>query len=371
MYTPWGRYRWTRLPFGISSASEEWQRRIHMVLEDLQIIIIADEILIPGCGGTDTAARIDHDRKLIAVLEKFEQHHVKLNVNKMRFLVRRATFMGHVITTDGLQPNPATVQALVTMPTPTDKQAVRRFLGAINYLSKFCPQLSSVTQPLRDLTKEDTPFLWSPRHQHIFDEAKALATAAPCLAYYDVNAPVVLQVDASDYGLGAALLQPSKQHSDDTFDDSSLQPVAYSSKSLTPTEQRYTQIEKECLAIVEAFNKFDQWLLGKSNVTVHIDHQPLQSIFQKDLAPKHLQKMTLFLQRYNFTVVYRKGSSLHLANTLSRAPCQDRATAPSVPDTFQSFVCILLTWTLARQLSQTPLVNSYAEPPPPAETCNS
>ena len=163
MYTPWGRYRWTRLPFGISSASEEWQRRIHMVLEDLQIIIIADEILIPGCGGTDTAARIDHDRKLIAVLEKFEQHHVKLNVNKMRFLVRRATFMGHVITTDGLQPNPATVQALVTMPTPTDKQAVRRFLGAINYLSKFCPQLSSVTQPLRDLTKEDTPFLWSPK----------------------------------------------------------------------------------------------------------------------------------------------------------------------------------------------------------------
>ena len=310
-----------------------------MVLEDLQIISIADDIFIPGCGNTDTAARIDHDRKLIAVLEKFEQHHVKLNVNKMRFLVRRATFMGHVITTDVLQPNPATVQALVTMPTPNDKQAVRRFLGAINYLSKFCPQLSSVTQPLRGLTKEDTPLLWSPKHQHAFDEAKALATAAPCLAYYDVNAPVVLQVDASDYGLGAALLQPSKQHSDGAFDDSSLQPVAYSSKSLTPTEQRYAQIEKECLAIVEAFNKFDKWLLGKSNATVHTDHQPLQTIFQKDLAsaPKRLQKMMLFLQRYNFTVVYRKGSSLHLADTLSRAPCQDRATAPSVPDTFQVF----------------------------------
>lgn len=141
-----------------------------------------------------------------------------------------------------------------------------------------------------------------------------------------------------------ALLQPSKHHNSSTLDKSCLQSVAYSSKSLTPTEQRYVQIEKECLAIVEAFNKFDQWLLGKSDITVHTDHQPLQSIFQKDLAsaPKRLQKMMLFLQRYNFTVAYRKGSSLHLADTLSRAPCRDEATTPSIPDTFQVF-CMHLT----------------------------
>ena len=115
--------------------------------------------------------------------------------------------------------------------------------------------------------------------------------------------------------------------------------MAYSSKSLTPAEQHYVQIEKECLAIVEAFNKFDQWLLGKSDITVHTDHQPLQSIFQKDLAssPKHLQNMMLFLQRYNFAVSYRKGSSLHLADTLFRALCRDEATTPSIPDTFQVF----------------------------------
>ena len=339
MYTPWGRYRWTRLPFGISSASEEWQRRIHMVLEGLQVISIADDILIPGCGTTDAEARIDHDRNLIAVLERFEQHHVKLNVSKMKFLVREAVFMGHVITTDGLQPNPVTVQAIVNMPIPKDKQGVRRFLGAINYLSKFCPLLSTVTTPLRNLTNDDAQFLWSAKHQHAFDEAKALATSAPCLAYYDVTAPVILQVDASDYGLGAALLQPSKHHDSSTLDESCLQPVAYSSKSLTPTEQRYAQIEKECLAIVEAFNKFDQWLLGKADITVHTDHQPLQSIFQKDLAsaPKRLQKMMLFLQRYNFTVTYRKGSSLYLADTLSRAPYRGEATTPSIPDTFQVF----------------------------------
>ena len=161
MYTPWGLYRWTRLPFGISSASEEWQRRIHMVLEGLQIISIADDILIPGCGTTDAEARIDHDHNLIAVLEHFEQHHVKLNLSKMKFLVREAVFMGHVITTDGLQPNPVTVQAIVNMPIPKDKQGIRRFLGAINYLSKFCPLLSTVTQPLQNLTRDDIQFLWS------------------------------------------------------------------------------------------------------------------------------------------------------------------------------------------------------------------
>ena len=104
----------------------------------------------------------------------------------------------------------ATVQALVTMPTPTDQQAVHRFLGAVNYFSKFCPQLSSITQLLRDLIGEDTSFLWSVNHQRAFDEAKALVTDAPWLAYYDVNTPVVLQLDSSDYGLRAALLQPSK-----------------------------------------------------------------------------------------------------------------------------------------------------------------
>ena len=116
----------------------------------------------------------------------------------MKFLVREAVFMGHIITTGGLQPNPVTVQAIAIMPIPKDKQGVRRFLGAINYLSKFCPLLSTVTQPLRNLTKDDAQFLWSVKHQHAFDEAKALATFAPCLAYYDVTAPVILQVDASD-----------------------------------------------------------------------------------------------------------------------------------------------------------------------------
>ena len=131
---------------------------------------------------------------------------------------------------------------------------------------------------------------------------------------------MVLQVDASEYGLGATLLQPATYPSNST--DISWQPVAYSSSSLSPTEQRYAQIEKETLAIVHAFHKFDQLLFGKSDVVVHSDHKPLETIFKRPLAsaPGRLQSMMLTLQHYTFHVEYHKGSTLHIADTLSRAP---------------------------------------------------
>ena len=103
---------------------------------------------------------MDHDRILIAVLEGFEQCHVELNVNKVKFLICKATFMSHVTTMDGLQPNPVTIKAIIAMPTPNESQAVHQFLGAINYLAKFCSQLSSITQLQCNLSKKDMPSLW-------------------------------------------------------------------------------------------------------------------------------------------------------------------------------------------------------------------
>ena len=130
---------------------------------------------------------MDHDHILIAVLEGFEQCHVKLNVNKVKFLIWKATFMSHVTTMDGLQPNLVTIKAIIAMPVANESQAVHQFLGAINHLAKFCYQLSSVTQLQCNLSKKDMPYLWSTRHQQTFDSAKFLATSAACLAYFDVT----------------------------------------------------------------------------------------------------------------------------------------------------------------------------------------
>ena len=131
--------------------------------------------------------------------------------------------------------------------------------------------------------------------------------------YYDVHMPVVLQVDATDQGLGGALLQPNE--------NGKLQPVAYTSCSLNSTEQMYSQIEKECLAICNCFSKFEQWLYGKSDIEVHTDNLPLVTVLKKPLnkATARIQRMLMKLQRYKFKVTHKKGTSLYVADTLSRA----------------------------------------------------
>ncbi|KAK3749289.1 hypothetical protein QZH41_007555 [Actinostola sp. cb2023] len=321
MHTPWGRYRWTRLPFGISSAPEEFQRRIHDVLCGLDgIVNITDDITVVGRGEDMAAANVHHDRTVVELLKRLSQHNLKLNPDKIKFKSHTAPFMGHVLTPEGLKPSTEITTAVLDMPQPQDKAATRRFLGIITYLSKFCPHLSEVVRPLRDLTHIQQDFIWAEQHTEAFQQAKQLVSMAPCLRYFDVNAPVALQVDASEYGLAAALLQPTVNPRDPA--NIQWQPVAYSSSSLTPTEQRYAQIEKETLAIVHAFHKFDQLLFGKSEVIVHSDHKPLETIFKRPLAsaPRRLQSMMLTLQRYTFQVEYHKGSTLYIADTLSRAP---------------------------------------------------
>ena len=243
MHTPWGRYRWTRLPFGISSAPEEFQRRIHDVLCGLEgVVNIADDIIVIGRGTSLKEATHDHDRTVIELLDRLSQHHLKLNPDKVKLKTCSAPFMGHTLTPEGLKPSNEIANAVLNMPQPQDKAATRRFLGTITYLSKFCPRLSEVVRPLRDLTHIDQKFLWADQHTEALRQAKELVSQAPCLRYFDVKAPVVLQVDASEYGLGAALLQPAtcSLNSSDTL----WQPVAYSSSSLSQTEQRYAQIEK-------------------------------------------------------------------------------------------------------------------------------
>ena len=207
------------------------------------------------------------------------------------------------------------------MPPPNDKQGVQRFCGMANYLNSFCPNLSPTIKPLFELTQNGHEFIWSTTHQTAFDKAKHLIANAPCLAYFCAHKPTTLQVDASQGGLGAALLQPDQ--------DGKLQPVAYSSCKMRPNEEKWAQIEKECLAIVAACDKWDLWIYGQ-DVTIHTDHQPLETIFKKPLrsAPRRLQKMMLRLQRYRLKVIYKKGSSLWLADTLSRATLPTTNTSP-------------------------------------------
>lgn len=314
MHTSYGRYRWLRLPFGISSAPEEFQKRLMSALEGLDgVLCIADDILVFGEGTTYQEAEKDHDRRLVALMERCSKKNIKLNQSKLQFKLQQVKFMGNVITDRGMQADPDKIAAISAMAPPRNKAGVQRFVGMANYLSPYCPNLSTIIRPLTQLTKSDIPFMWAQAQDDAFNKAKHLISTAPVLQYYDLSKPVTLQVDASEEGVGGALLQPNSE--------GRLQPVAYTSNSLNATEQRYSQIEKECLAICNAFGKFDHWLYGKSDIEVHTDHQPLETICKKPLhkAPARLQKMLMRLQRYRFTIQYKKGTSLYLADTLSRA----------------------------------------------------
>ena len=163
------------------------------------------------------------------------------------------------------------------MTPPTDMEGVQRLNGFVNYLSKFLPQLADVMEPLRRLTRKDTEWTWSEEQDKAFNEVKRLVSQAPVLSYYQPDQPLSIQCDASQKGLGAALIQDGR-------------PVAYASRSLSDTEQRYAQIEKEMLAIMFALVKFNQYTFGR-HVRVSSDHKPLESILSKPLAvaPRRLQ----------------------------------------------------------------------------------
>ena len=325
MHTPIGRYRWLRMPFGVSLGPEEYQRRQHEVLEGLKgVVNKADDILVFGSGETVEEAEKDHDKNLWNLMLRCREVNLKLNPKKFQFKVDQVTWMGHLINGNGISPHPDRVQAIINMNPPRDVKGVQRFLGMCNYLSRFTPNLADIVKPLTELTHVRAIWSWSSQHDKAFKDAKAVIANATSLQFFDVNKPCVLQVDASDTGLGGALLQEG-------------QPVAFTSSTLSATEINYAPIEKECLAIKVACTKFYQYLYGKQDIVVHSDHQPLETIFKKPLnkAPKRLQRMMLELQPFKFTVVYKRGKYMYLADTLSRAALNQRTPFDKKEEVFQ------------------------------------
>ena len=321
--TPFGRFRWRRMPFGISSAPEVWQQRMNELVEGLKgVEVIADDFLICGFGATKEEAIMSHDDNLCCFLERARKRSLKLNPDKVRLRLDSVPFIGHLLTNKGLAPDPNKTSAVTNMPTPKNAKALQQLLGMVQYLSKFLPQLSTVTEPLRQLGRKDTDWVWTEAHDKAVTKIKSLISTAPVLRYFDPTTDITLQCDASDGGLGYALLQQG-------------QPVAYGARGLTLAEKQYAQIEKEMLAIVCGCEKFDQYLYGHK-VTVETDHKPLVSISQKSIqsAPKRLQRMLLQLQRYDVHITYKKGAEMYLADALSRAYPKNSTPLVTPPSEF-------------------------------------
>lgn len=233
-------------------------------------------------------------------------------------------YIGHVLTADGLKPDPQKIRALQEMPAPTNVAGVRRLLGMVNYLARFLPNLAEKCTRFRRLTQQDVMWQWGDGEETDFKRLKDELTTAPVLRYFDERLPVTVQSDASGEGLGAVLLQQG-------------QPVAYASRALTSAETRYAQIEKELLGIIFGLERFHQYTYGRQDIVAETDHKPLEAISRKPLhlAPKRLQRMLLRLQAYTPEVRYKKGSEMFVADALSRAYLNDDDTTKDDPDVRQ------------------------------------
>ena len=268
-------------------------------------VCVADDIIIHG------KTLDEHDKNLRIFFQRCREKNIQLNKEKFVFRSDTISFMGHTIGKDGLTTDPEKVKAISEYPAPTSIDELRRFLGMINYLARFLPNVTDVLYPLHNLLKKDIQWQWTNSQEMAFKKVKDMLIKSPVLAFYSPDKELILENDASEYGLGSALLQEGR-------------PIAFASRALSTSEKNYAQIEKEMLAIVYGLQKFDHFTFGRQ-VKIVTDHKPLVAIMSKSLssAPKRLQSMLLQIQRYSCTIEYRPGKDLPLADALSRAPVSE------------------------------------------------
>ena len=182
-------------------------------------------------------------------LKKATERNLRLNPDKLEVGVKEIEYFGHLLTDKGLKPDPSKVSAIINMPAPSNKKELQTMLGMFTYLARFILQLSELTKPMRDLLKDDVVFTWDEPQQRAFKTTKETISTQTSLAFFDPAKPLTLQVDASQNGLGASILQDDK-------------PIAFASKSLNQSEQHYAQIEKELYAILFGCQRFHQYIYG-------------------------------------------------------------------------------------------------------------
>lgn len=301
--TPFGRYKYLRLPFGLNVSSEVFQYTISRIYENQEgVEPYIDDIIIFG------KTQKEHDDKLNQTLGIAREHNIRFNPDKCIFNVSQVKFLGHIIDEHGIHIDEDKVKAILNLPAPTNRKELERFLGSMNYLSKFIPDYSSKSACIRDLLNKNNLWVWDTNHEKCFQALKQCISRAPVLKFYDVNKNVTLSVDSSSYGIGCVLLQDK-------------QPVAFSSRALNSSQKNYAQVEKEMMAILVGCLKFHKYIFNKKT-TVETDHKALESLFKKPLSqvPARIQRMMLKIQAYDLEVKYVPGKLLFLADMLSRAP---------------------------------------------------
>ena len=316
MNTHRGLFQYQRLPFGVASAPAIFQRLMESLLQGLPgVCIYLDDILVTGTSDEE------HLHNLSRVLQRLETAGMKLKKEKCAFLLPRVDYLGHGITSNGLEPAASKVAAIVDAPAPRNLTELRSLLGLVNYYRKFLPDVATILAPLHRLLQKGSKWQWGHEQQEALAQVKSLLESPNLLVHFDGSKPLILACDASPYGVGAVLSHVI---------DGSERPVAFASRSLAPAEKQYSQLDKEAL-IIFGVKHFHQYIYGRS-FTIVSDHRPLMHLLSPckatpAMASTRLQRWALLLGAYDYKIAYKAGENHSNADALSRLPLP---TTPSV-----------------------------------------
>ena len=334
--TPFGRYMYLRAPYGVSSISEHYNRRMDECLQGLPgIQRLVDDVIV--CGRT----REELLHRTRQLLQRCREKGVSLNRGKVQFMQQEVKFAGFIVGESGYRPDPALTEALASFPSPKDITDLRGFFGLANQLAPFSDTVARNLLPLRELLSTKREFCWDASHEDAFIRARAALSSPPTLAFYDPRRATRLSTDASRLnGMGCVLQQQQ--------DDESWSVVQAGSRFVTDTETRYAAIEIEMAAVVWAFKKCRLFLSGLPHFDVFVDHKPLVPILNlktlDQLENPRLQRLKMQLGEFGpFTAHWIKGSEHLAADALSRSPVsaeggeEDVDPDPDVPGACKLF----------------------------------
>lgn len=303
-----GLFTFNRLCPGVKPAAGIFQQVMDTILAGLNgVLKYFDDVL---CASSNFE---EHKRTLREVFLRLRKFNMRARLEKCNLFQVQLRFLGILIDRKGLRPDPAKIDAIVTMPPPSNLAEVKSFIGAVAFYSKFIKSLSTLRAPLDALTRADAEFVWTKECQASFDQFKDILCSDLLLTHFNPSLPVHIAADASQHGIGGVIYH---------LDNGSLKAFYHVSKKLSQTEQRYSQIEKEALSVVFSLQKFHKYVWG-IKFTLHTDHRPLLSIFGSNKGvPQHtanrLQRWALIVRGYDFDIQYTRTTDFGHADVLSR-----------------------------------------------------
>uniref|UniRef100_A0A8D0CYT6 Gypsy retrotransposon integrase-like protein 1 n=1 Tax=Sander lucioperca TaxID=283035 RepID=A0A8D0CYT6_SANLU len=331
--TPSGHYEYLVMPFGLTNAPAVFQALVNDVLRDMLnvfVFVYLDDILIFSCNLDE---HINHVR---AVLQRLLNNDLFVKAEKCEFHVPKVSFLGYVVAEGEMSMDPEKVKAVKEWPTPTNRKEVQRFLGFANFYRKFIRNFSSVAAPLHKLTSSKSRFVWSPQADSAFQVLKERF----------VTAPFVVEVDASNVGLGAILSQRLST-------DGKLHPCAFLSRKLSPAERNYDVGNRELLAVKVALEEWRHWLEGAEHpFLVWTDHKNLEYLRSAKCLNSRQARWALFFNRFNFSLSYPPGSKNTKPDALSRL--FDTDSLPKSVETILPGSCVIgaVSWEVEERVKR-------------------